>query len=79
MFSGNKGSGKSTLINHFLFQFLIKKIMILKKTLKQNSNLLIQFKNNIFPNIIYINGSNFKSVKVDDIRYLKSKFFNQQF
>ena len=29
MISGNKGSGKSTLINHFFSQFLMKKIIML--------------------------------------------------
>ena len=33
MLSGEKGSGKSTLINHFLFQFLMKLTMINKKYL----------------------------------------------
>ena len=73
MFSGNKGSGKFTFINHFLFSvFDLDNYDIKSKTLKQNSNLLIHLRNNVFPNIIYINGSNYKSVKVDDIRYLKS-------
>ena len=31
MISGNKGSGKSTLINHFLFQFLTKIIITEKR------------------------------------------------
>ena len=73
MFSGNKGSGKFTFINHFLFSvFDLDNYDVKSKTLKQNSNLLIHLRNNVFPNIMYINGSNYKSVKVDDIRYLKS-------
>ena len=73
MFSGNKGSGKFTFINHFLFSvFDLDNYDVKSKTLNQNSNLLIHLRNNVFPNIMYINGSNYKSVKVDDIRYLKS-------
>ena len=74
MFSGNKGSGKSTLINHFLFSiFDAENYNIDKFYLSKNSLFLNQFKNDIFSNIIYISGADFKSVKVEDIRNLKSK------
>ena len=74
MFTGNKGSGKSTLINHFLYSIFDvdnydkKTFSILK-----NSIILKQFQNNIFPNIIYINGADYKSVKIEDIRNLKKQ------
>lgn len=76
MFSGKKGTGKSTLINHFMFFIYDKKnydennLKLLKK-----SAFYIQFVNDIFPNIIYLSGSNFKNIKVDDIRDLKKKIF----
>ena len=74
MFTGNKGSGKSTLINHFLYSIFDvdnydkKTFSILK-----NSIILKQFQNNIFSNIIYINGADYKSVKIEDIRNLKKQ------
>ena len=80
MFTGNKGIGKSTLINHFLFS-IFDADNYDKETFSilNNSSFLKQFQNNIFSNIIYVNGANYKSVKVEDIRNLKKKFYNQQF
>ena len=76
MFTGKKGSGKSTLINHFFFSlFDIENYEKKNNTLSKNSKFLIQFVNNSFSNIIYLNGSDFKSVKVDDIRNLKTQIF----
>ncbi len=74
MLTGKKGSGKSTLINHFLYSIFDNKNYDLKNfKLQNNSNFIYQFKNNIFPNIIYLKGSDYKSVKIEDIRELKSK------
>ena len=74
MFSGIKGSGKSTLVNHFLYSiFDEKNYNINNYTFSGNSIFLKQFQNNTFSNIIYISGADFKSVKVDDIRNLKSR------
>tara|TARA_Y100000768_G_scaffold257517_1_gene195794 strand:- start:2746 stop:3681 length:936 start_codon:yes stop_codon:yes gene_type:complete len=76
LFTGNKGLGKSTLINHFLFSIFDEKNYDLKlNILKNSSSFFTQFKNNSFSNIIYIQGSDFKSIKIDDIRNLKSKIF----
>ena len=74
MFSGKKGSGKSTLINHFLYSIFDNENYDKKKLSYINNSLFLnQFKNNIFANIIYINGSEFQTVRVDDIRNLKNK------
>ena len=73
MLSGNKGCGKSTLINHFFFLFLPKKYDNNNFELTESSGMFKQFRNGIFQNIIYVKGSDFKSVKVDDIRSLKSQ------
>ena len=74
MFSGIKGSGKSTLVNHFLFSiFDEKNYNINNYTFSGNSIFLNQFENNTFSNIIYISGADFKSVKVEDIRNLKTR------
>ena len=74
MLSGLKGCGKSTLINHFLFSIFDESNYNKDQfTILESSILLKQFKNNIFQNIIYLQGSDFKSIKVEDIRNLKSK------
>ena len=74
MISGNKGSGKSTLVNHFLFSIFDERNYNKKNfSLSNFSGFYSNFKNNIFSNIIYINGSDFNKVKVDDIRNLKKK------
>ncbi len=76
MLTGNKGSGKSTLVNHFLFSIFDEnnydneRLIYYKK-----SNFLNQFKDNIFPNIIYFKGSEFINTKIQDIRDLKTKIF----
>ena len=74
MLSGLKGCGKSTLINHFLFS-IFDEASYNKDKLKilDSSILLKQLKNDIFQNIIFLQGSEFKSIKVEDIRNLKSK------
>ena len=76
LISGIKGIGKSTLVNHFLFSIFDSKNYNKKNfSLLENSIFYKQFKNELFPNIIYIKGSDFKSVKIDDIRNLKNKIF----
>ena len=73
MLSGLKGCGKSTLINHFLFSIFDEANYNKDKfKILDSSILLKQFKNNIYQNIIYLQGSDFKSIKVEDIRNLKS-------
>ena len=74
MFTGNKGSGKSTLINHFLYSiFDIDNYDKKTFSISKNSIILKQFQKNIFSNIIYINGGDYKSVKIEDIRNLKNQ------
>ena len=74
MFTGNKGSVKSTLINHFLYSiFDMDNYDNETFSISENSSFLKQFQNNIFSNIIYINGADYNSVKIDDIRNLKKK------
>ena len=74
MLSGIKGSGKSTLINHFLFSiFDGKNYNKNELNLLESSSFYNQFKNKIFQNIIYLKGLDFKSVNVEDIRNLKSQ------
>ena len=74
LLTGDKGIGKSTLINHFLFTVYDKENYDKNNfTIIKKSNFYNQFINNTFPNIIYINGEDFKSIKIDEIRELKKK------
>ena len=60
MLTGNKGTGKSTLINHFIYSiFDFEKYDLKRLSLTENSSLYKQYKENIFSNIIYINGCRF--------------------
>ena len=34
--------------------------------------------NNLIPNLYYLNGSNFKNVKIDDVRNLKKDLYKSQ-
>ncbi len=73
MLSGLKGTGKSTLINHFLFSiFDGQNYNKTKNTLSDDSIFFRRFREDIFQNILYVKGSNFKSLRVEDIRNLKS-------
>ena len=76
MLTGNKGTGKSTLINHFLFSIFDENNYDNEKlTYNNKSNFLNQFKNNLFPNIMYFKGSDFKNTKVENIRNFKTKIY----
>ena len=73
MLSGLKGTGKSTLINHLLFSiFDSQNYNKSKHSLSDASVFYKKFKGGIFQNILYVKGSDFKSLKVEDIRNLKS-------
>lgn len=74
MLTGKKGTGKFTLINHFLNYVYDKdNYDLINRTIKENTSFYKEYTNNVFENIIYLAGSNFKNIKVDDIRDLKSK------
>ena len=73
MISGKKGVGKFTLINHFLSYIYDKDNYDLKnRSINNQTQFYKQYLNNIFSNIIYLSGDNFKNVKIEDIRDLKS-------
>ena len=73
MLSGLKGSGKSTLINHLLFSiFDSQNYNRSKHSISDASVFYKKFREGIFQNILYVKGSDFKSLKVEDIRNLKS-------
>ena len=69
MLTGNRVVGKSTMISHLMHYYFDK------KTYNENENtfagesfFLNQFIENLFPNILYLNGSDYKNVRIDDIR-----------
>ncbi len=73
MLSGQKGIGKSTIINHFMSYVFDRNMYDLKeKKINNKSDFHKQYIKNVFPNIIYLSGDFYKNVKVDDIRNLKS-------
>jgi DNA polymerase III subunit delta' len=76
MLSGKKGSGKATLISHLMY-YIFDRVNYNKKTNQMNYKSIFynQFLNNIYANIIYLSGADFKSIKVDDIRILKTKIY----
>ena len=74
MISGKKGVGKFTLINHFLNYIYDKDNYDLKnRSINNQTQFYKQYLNNISSDIIHLSGDNFKNVKIDDIRDLKSK------
>ena len=76
MLSGKKGSGKATIINHLMF-FIFDNNNYNKETceLDLNSFFYNQFINDLFSNIIYVSGTDFKNTKIDNIRSLKKKIY----
>ena len=72
LLSGDKGIGKFTLINHLMFSYFDQKNYYLKKfKILESSSFYKKILQNIFPNIIYLQGSDFKNIKIEDIRKLK--------
>ena len=73
MLSGLKGTGKSTLINHLFFSIFDEENYNRSKySLSDDSVFYKKFREGIFQNILYLKGSDFKSLKIEDIRNLKS-------
>ena len=76
MLSGKKGIGKATLINHLMYFIFDKENYNVQiNEYDGKSSFYNQYTKNIFPNVIYLSGSDFKSVKIEDIRLLKKKIF----
>ena len=71
MFTGKKGVGKFTLVNHFLNYIYDKNNYDLKnKSINSETQFYKEYLNNIFSDIIYLSGDNFKNVKIEDKTYL---------
>ncbi len=72
MLSGKKGIGKLTLINHLMFFYFDIKYYDLKiNKLSKKSSLYLQILENSYPGIIYLDGSKFKNIKIEDVRNLR--------
>lgn len=73
LLSGKKGSGKFTLVNHFLNYIFDEKLYDLKnKRIDIKSKVYSKILGNTYQNIILINNEDDKRAKIDDIRSLKS-------
>ncbi len=73
MLTGNKGIGKSTLVNHLMHHYFDNENYNEKdNTFNNKSFFHTQYLNNLFSNIIYLDGSLFQNIKIDDIRNLKA-------
>ena len=69
MLTGNRGVGKSTMISHLMHYYFDKKTYNENEnTFSSESFFLNQFIENLFPNILYLNGSDYRNVRIDDIR-----------
>ena len=72
MLTGEKGIGKSTLINHLLHYYYDKENYNDENNIIDSKSVFHnQFINNLFPNIIYLSDNNFVNMKIDEIRKLK--------
>ena len=68
-----KGLGKSTLVSHLMHFFFDKSNYdVNTNTIIKKGNFSSLYLQNAFPNLIYLKGSNFKNIKIDDIRILKN-------
>ena len=73
LMSGKKGSGKFTLVNHFLnYIFSEDTYDLQRKTIDQKSKVYNDQINNVFTNIIHLKNDEGVTTKIDDIRILKS-------
>ena len=69
MLTGNRGVGKSTMISHLMHYYFDKKTYNENENIFANESVFLnQFIENLFPNILYLNGSDYRNVRVDDIR-----------
>ena len=74
MLSGEKGSGKFTLINHFLtYLYDLNNYDLKNKTINTATSFYKSNINNIFSNIIHLQGGSFKKINIEELRELKSK------
>lgn len=77
MLSGMKGDGKFTLICHLLHYYFDKQNYNENENTIKESSFHEQFLSDTYPNIYYLNGSDFKNVKIEDIRVIKNNLLKK--
>lgn len=78
LLTGEKGIGKSTLVSHFMHYIYDTENYDSKKySFVSQTNFDNQFLNNYFPNIIYLEGQSFKTVRIEEIRKLKTNLLKK--
>ena len=76
LLSGKKGSGKFTLVNHFLnYTFDKNYYNLTEQTIDEKSLVFQNIISGSFQNIIYLRNDNVKKTKIEDIRNLKSLLY----
>lgn len=71
LLSGDQGIGKNTLINHLMFYYFNKDNYDDKRYQFEDKIFIKKYMDNILSNIIYLDGDNSKTTKIEEIRYLK--------
>jgi len=72
MLSGEKGSGKSTVINHFMNYVFARNTYNTKDNkIDKNTKFYNLYSNNLYENIIYLQADSFNKIKIEKIRNLK--------
>ena len=80
IFSGDKGLGKSTLIFHLMYYYFDKQNYDEKNNLViKETNIFKQINENLYPGIIYLDGSKLKNIKIDDVRNLRNDLLKTPF
>lgn len=71
LLTGDQGIGKNTLVNHLMFFYFNKNNYNNEECHFEDKIFLKKYFNNLIPNIIYLDGDNSKSTKIEEIRNLK--------
>ena len=80
LLSGEKGIGKSTLINHLITSYFDKEnYNFLEKKIISKNNFFENLFKNLISNVIFLDGNDFKNISVETIRDLKNKLQKKPF
>ncbi len=80
LLTGQKGVGKSTLINHLILSYFDKdNYNLIEKKIKKESKFYEGLIQNLIPNVIFLETSDFKNVNIEAIRDLKNKLQKKPF
>ncbi len=71
LLTGDQGTGKKTLINHLMNFYFDKKHYNEEENEFIDNIFTNKYLNNLFPNIVYLDGDNSKLTNIDEIRSLK--------